>query len=109
MKKRFKALSFSKESQTRIDQANEIIEDYRGQGLTLTLRQLYYQFVSKGIIPNTERSYKNLGNVISKGRLAGQIDWDAIEDRVRVPERPPEFENLRELVDGALAVYRLPR
>jgi len=109
MKKRFKALSFSKESQTRIDQANEIIEDYRGQGLTLTLRQLYYQFVSKGIIPNTERSYKNLGKVISKGRLAGQIDWDAIEDRVRVPERPPEFENLRELVDGALAVYRLPR
>lgn len=109
MKQKFKILSFSKESQARIDQANEIINDYLEQGLKLTLRQLYYQFVSRDIIPNTERSYKNLGNVISKGRLAGLIDWDAIEDRIRVPETPTEFENLGELVRGATAIYRLPR
>lgn len=109
MKQRFKALDFSKESQTRIEQANQIITDYLAQGLTLTLRQLFYQFVSRGIIENTERSYKNLGSVISKGRLAGHIDWDAIEDRVRVPEKPPEFENLKQFVDGVISIYRLPR
>lgn len=109
MKKLFRAVSFSAESQERIEQANAIIIDYLNQGLKLTLRQLYYQFVSRGTIPNTERSYKNLGNLISKGRLAGLIDWDAIEDRIRVPMKPVEFENPEQLVDTAVQLYRLPR
>lgn len=66
-----------------VDTANNIIRQYQQQGYTLTLRQLYYKFVSKAIIENTERSYKNLGNVISKARMAGLISWDAIEDRNR--------------------------
>jgi hypothetical protein len=66
-----------------IEQANLIIDEYRNQGFTLTLRQLYYQHVARGLIPNTERSYKNLGNLINDGRMAGLIDWYAIEDRGR--------------------------
>jgi hypothetical protein len=66
-----------------VDSANKIIEDYQAQGYVLTLRQLYYQFVSKGMIENTEKSYKNLGNVITKARTAGLISWKAIEDRNR--------------------------
>lgn len=75
--------SFRPDSLTAIEQANEIIGDYAAEGYTLTLRQLYYQFVSRNLIPNTERSYKNLGTVITKGREAGLIDWDGIEDRAR--------------------------
>ena len=60
--------------------ANEIIEDYRTDNYTLTLRQLYYQFVSRRILPNTERSYKNLGSIISNARRAGMISWTAIHD-----------------------------
>jgi hypothetical protein len=66
-----------------VDSANKIIEDYQAQGYVLTLRQLYYQFVSKDMIENTEKSYKNLGNIITKARTAGLISWKAIEDRNR--------------------------
>lgn len=66
-----------------IEQANRIITEYRRDGLTLTLRQLYYQHVARGLIENTERSYKNLGTLIADGRMAGLISWDAIEDRGR--------------------------
>jgi len=66
-----------------VEIANEIIEEYEADGDILTLRQLYYQFVARGIIENTERSYKNLGTVITKGRMAGMISWEAIEDRNR--------------------------
>ncbi len=66
-----------------INIANDIIDDYTADGYSLTLRQLYYQFVSRGIIKNTERSYKNLGNTITRGREAGLISWEAIEDRTR--------------------------
>lgn len=63
--------------------ANGICSEMAAQGYDLTLRQLYYQFVARGHIPNTERSYKNLGNTINKARLAGLLDWDYIEDRTR--------------------------
>lgn len=79
----YRDFNFKDDRRALIDQANDIIRVYRGQGYTLTLRQLYYQFVSRDLIPNTERSYKNLGSAISDGRDAGLIDWDAIEDRGR--------------------------
>lgn len=66
-----------------VDTTNSIIDQYRAQGYTLSLRQLYYQFVARDLIPNTERSYKNLGNTITKARMAGLVDWNAIEDRNR--------------------------
>ena len=83
MKEQFKSIKFGVKSLQLIQTANEIIEDYDAQGFQLTLRQLYYQFVSRAVIENTERSYKNLGSIINDGRLAGLIDWDAIEDRTR--------------------------
>jgi hypothetical protein len=66
-----------------IEQANEIIATYTAQGYDLTLRQLYYQFVSRDLIPNKQSEYKKLGGVISDGRRAGLIDWLAIVDRTR--------------------------
>lgn len=70
-----------------IDQANEIIAEYALQGFDLTLRQLYYQFVARALIPNRDREYKRLGSVINDARLAGLIDWDAIQDRTRNLEK----------------------
>ncbi|MGK2884396.1 MAG: hypothetical protein ACSLE8_06405 [Rhodococcus sp. (in: high G+C Gram-positive bacteria)] len=62
---------------------NSIIATYQQQGYMLTVRQLYYQLVARALIPNTEQSYKRVASVINDGRMAGLIDWDAIEDRTR--------------------------
>lgn len=80
---RYQDKNFHKRSLQIITVANKIIAEYTEQGYTLTLRQLYYQFVARGFIENSIKSYNNLGNVISDGRLAGLIDWEAIEDRTR--------------------------
>lgn len=66
-----------------IETANSIIEEYGVEGYDLTLRQLYYQFVARDIIPNNQREYKKLGTAINNGRLAGLIDWKSIIDRTR--------------------------
>ncbi len=66
-----------------VDTVNSIIDEYQADGYTLTLRQLYYQFVARGMLENSERSYKNLGNTITKARMAGMVSWEAIEDRNR--------------------------
>ena len=82
-----------------IAQANEIVEEYAADGFTLTLRQLYYQFVARGLIANNDRSYKRLGSVISDGRCAGLIDWDAIEDRTRWLRKNAAWESPEEIVE----------
>jgi hypothetical protein len=75
--------SFRANSLAQIARINEIIAEYDAQGYGLTLRQIYYQLVARGIIENSEKSYKNIGNLINNGRLAGLISWTAIEDRTR--------------------------
>lgn len=92
-----------------VSYSQDVVEEYRRQGLRLTLRQLYYQLVTKNLIVNEEKSYKRLGKAVSTGRLAGLLDWDAIEDRGRVPKRHPQWKNVRSIVEAALHSYRLPR
>lgn len=79
----YRDIKFQNKSLELIERVNSIISEYNAQGYELTLRQVYYQLVARGFIPNNERSYKNLGNLINDGRLAGLIDWYAIVDRTR--------------------------
>src|SRR5574337_111756 len=109
MKEAFIDANFSEEKLSRIEQANEIIASYLAQGLKLTLRQLYYQHVTKNLITNEEKSYKNLIRLISDARLAGLIDWDAIEDRVRQPVVTADWESLEDILESVYASFRLPR
>lgn len=74
---------FRGESLRKITLAQEIIDDYQASGYALTIRQLYYQFVSRNIIANTEREYKNLIDLMTEARMGGLISWEAIEDRTR--------------------------
>lgn len=100
MKQKFIEKRFRQESLYMIELINDVINEYHQKGYDLTLRQVYYQLVAADLIENSERSYKNIGNLINDGRLAGLIDWDAIIDRTR---------NLRGLgsdVNPEITIYR---
>jgi len=99
--------SFTTTSALLIAKANEVIEEYQGQGFVLTLRQLYYQMVSKDIIPNTIKSYNNFGNLISDARLAGLVDWSAIEDRTRNLREMKHYKGPISALDEAIEAYHI--
>lgn len=69
--------------QADIDHANRICAELRAQGYDITLRQLYYQFVARGLRENTKQSYDNLGATLNQARLSGLMDWDYLVDRTR--------------------------
>lgn len=83
MKEAFVKGKFHKASLEMIEKSNEVIAEYMGMDMVITLRQLYYQFVARGWIGNTQANYDKLGVAVTKGRMAGLIDWNAIEDRGR--------------------------
>lgn len=91
----------------QVDKANAIIEEYVAQGFRLTLRQLYYQFVSRGFIANSVQSYKQLGDVINEGRLQGLIDWEAIEDRTRGLASLSNWSDPSEIVGACAEQFRI--
>lgn len=106
MKEQFVSKRFSAASKAIVVKANEIITEYTAQGFTLTLRQLYYQFVARGILPNKQSEYKRLGSIINDARLAGLIDWDAIEDRTRFLRAYQTWEEPQDPIANAARRYR---
>jgi hypothetical protein len=87
----------------------KVIEKYHDKGIRMTLRQLYYQLVAADIIPNDDRVYKKLSTLLADSRYVGIVDWEAIEDRVRVPRVPGEWNSIPEIVKSAIKNFRLPR
>lgn len=96
---------FNRRSVSLIETANTIIAEYQQAGFVLTLRQLYYQFVARDIIPNKQQSYKNLGSLINDARLAGLVDWEAIEDRTRNIKRRSTWLGPEGVIQSAAASY----
>ena len=102
----YKKKKLRKATLATIATANGIVEEYAAQDFDLTLRQLYYQMVARGHIENSERSYKNFGNVIDDGRLAGMIDWDRIVDRTRNLQTVSHFDDPADIMRTAAESYR---
>lgn len=103
----YKEINFRPKSLELIGLVNQVINEYKAQGYELTLRQAYYQLVARGYIPNNERSYKNIGNLINDGRLAGLIDWTAITDRTRNLRGNSHWSNPSDVIASAKYSYLL--
>jgi hypothetical protein len=89
-----------------VEQANTVIAEYLEQGFTLTLRQLFYQMVARALLENTTKEYKRLGVIVRDGRNGGLIDWNAIEDRVRVVNTHSSWDNPADIIESAASSYR---
>lgn len=100
-------VNFNTKTLRTIEQANIIISEYASQGFDLTLRQLYYQFVSRDLIPNKQTEYKRLGNIINDARLSGLVDWNAIVDRTRFLRGLSFWDNPQSIVFSAAHSFRV--
>lgn len=109
MKIKFRDIRMSKANKERLSLINKIIEEYQAEGYVLTLRQLYYQLVSRDVIPNKQAEYSKLSILLKEGRMAGIVDWEAIEDRLRKPSTPAAFDSPKDIINAAINQYRKDR
>src|SRR5581483_5735036 len=110
---------FSPEKLELLARANMVIMNYQQQGFTLTLRQLYYQFIANNLFPqswantagvtNSVQSYNRLGNLISDGRMAGLIDWEAIVDRGRTSYANTHWARPSQILEATVKQYAIDR
>lgn len=109
MKRAYKVWSPKASSLEIVERAVAIATDYRRQGYDLTLRQLYYQFVSRGWMANKQTEYKRLGSIINDARLGGLMDWSFIVDRTRnIAGGDMDSGTPAEAIQAMAAYYSIP-
>ena len=108
-KKRYMTRAYQKETRVRLDKIVKITEEYIKMGQRLSVRQLYYQLVAHNVIPNSISSYNSAKELIKNGRRTGDIDWDCIVDRGRVPVMPHQYASVSEFMSKTVGSYRRNR
>lgn len=108
-KESFIQKNFTPASLNTINTIIGIVDRYARQGYRLSVRQVYYQLVAKALIENTEKSYKRIVGLVSDARLAGLIDWEAIEDRNRETITPPMWKDPAQIVEAAARQFAIDR
>jgi hypothetical protein len=106
MKEKFRDIRFLPAALQAIDRINAIVGEYLAMGYDLTARQVHYQFVSRNWYRNTKANAKQLEGLISDGRIAGLVDWDAIRDRGRVTHSVSTWDNMADYLQQLNDAYR---
>lgn len=86
------------------EEAAVIVNSY---STSVTLRQLFYRLVSRGILPNNQNAYKGLSKHTAEARREGWFP-DLI-DRTRRIERYQTFPNPENALRWLSAIYRRDR
>ena len=117
---RYQTEKFSDTHLAVVQFANGILDDYASQGYTLTLRQLYYQFVARDLFPdtwvddttgskNSQKNYKKLGDIMVRARLSGLVDWNHLEDRTRSLASVSHWDAPGEIIASAAYSFRIDK
>jgi hypothetical protein len=85
-----------------IETAAEILSQYH----PMTVRQVYYQLVSRQVIENSRSAYQSVSKALVAARREGLIPWAYIEDRLRRPRCAPMWSGLPDFAVTAAGWYR---
>jgi len=72
----------------------------------MTVRQVYYQLVSRQVIENNRSQYQAVSNALVEARKTGEIPWDWIEDRLRRPRSVSMWDDLPDFAETVRHAYR---
>ena len=72
----------------------------------MTVRQVYYQLVSRQVIENKRTMYQKVSNILVDARKEGAIPWEWVEDRLRRPRSVSMWGDLADFAETAQRSYR---
>jgi hypothetical protein len=72
----------------------------------MTVRQVYYQLVSRQVLENSRSQYQALSSLLVSARLQGTIPWPWLEDRPRRPRAVSMWDGLEGFAETARRAYR---
>lgn len=92
-----------KKTQELLEEAIEILREQN----PMTVRQLYYQLVSRQVIKNNQSRYNAVSRLMAYARKNGIVPWNWMEDRLRKPRAVSMWDGLEDFAGTAVRAYRL--
>jgi len=86
----------------RLQTAIEVL----GEHHPMTVRQVYYQLVSRQVVKNERTQYQAISNLLVEARKSGEIPWEWIEDRLRRPRSVSMWSDLSDFAETVRHAYR---
>lgn len=105
MKQAYEEVTLKPDTLKLVMKMDAILTQYMADGYVLSVRQVFYQLVSRAIVANTQKEYKRVADILSKGRLQGLLDWDAIEDRNREFILRQRWDSGQHILDNTAGGY----
>jgi len=84
----------------------ETARDILAEQNPMTVRQVYYQLVSRQVIKNNRGAYQAVSNALVDARREGLIPWEWIEDRLRRPRTVSMWNGLSDFAETCRRAYR---
>ncbi len=106
MKERFTDEKFTDDQMKMIRWAETTLSKYQAAGYTVTVRQMFYAAVTINLVKNLQPEYKKLGDLLTRARMAGWLDWDAIVDRGRTTREIDTHKSPLEVMQEAVRRFR---
>jgi hypothetical protein len=72
----------------------------------VTVRQVYYNLVSRQIIFNNANEYERISDLLVNTRLAGLVSFDQVIDETREPMISSTWGSIEEIIKAAIQQYR---
>jgi hypothetical protein len=91
---------------TRTEAILEAAVSVLGEHHPMTVRQLYYQLVSRQVLENRRSQYQALSRLLVSARLEDAIPWRWLEDRTRRPRSVPMWDDLEGFAESVRRAYR---
>jgi hypothetical protein len=85
----------------------EAVLDLTDEYEVMTVRQVFYQLVSRGVVPKTENGgYRPVQTQVLKMRREGLLDWAFIADGIRWMRKPDSYESIEDALRATQRTYR---
>lgn len=94
-------------TRVEMETIREAISDVLTADNPMTVRQVFYQLVSKRVIEKTEAEYKQtIGRVLTEMRRAGEIPFGWIADNTRWMRKPRTYDSIWHMLELTRDTYR---
>jgi hypothetical protein len=94
-------------TKAEIEAIKQAIHEALSEYHPMTVRQLFYQLVSRGVIAKTEDQYSNtVIRLLSDMRRSGEVPYGYISDNTRWMRKPTTYSTLESMLRRSMQTYR---
>ena len=105
----YPASSIKRKRRTKaeLDSLKQSMLDIIAENYPMTVRQLFYQMVSRQLIPKTEKEYDNtVGRLATQMRRSGELPYSWLADNTRWMRKPQSHNSLEGFLNEQQTLYR---